>query len=111
MRRFRPFHPRRWARRFVRSERGATAVEFALVSVPLIALILGALELALVVLAVITLENATESAGRMIRTGEFQTGANNSRTDFKGLVCARMGWLASQCASGLTVDVRVFNDF
>lgn len=111
MRGFRPSHPDRLTRRFIRSDRGATAVEFALVSVPLIALVLGILELALVTLVVTTLEAATESAGRMIRTGEFQTSANNSRTDFKGLVCARMNWLAGQCNASLTVDVRVFNDF
>jgi Flp pilus assembly protein TadG len=111
MRRFTPLHPGRLARRFIRSERGATAVEFAIVSVPLIALVLGIMELALVTLVVTTLEGATESAGRMIRTGEFQTSAANSRTDFKSLVCQRMSWLTSQCNTSLTVDVRVFNDF
>ena len=104
------FDPR-WIRRFARSERGATAVEFALVSVPLIALVLGTLELAMVILVVTSLEGATESAARMIRTGEFQTSNANTRADFRTLVCSRMGWLSSQCDEHLTVDVRVFNDF
>jgi Flp pilus assembly protein TadG len=97
--------------RFRRAERGATAVEFALISLPLIALIMGTLELALVLIVVTTLESATESASRMIRTGEFQTSAANTRTDFKGLVCQRMSWLSAQCSSNLTVTVQVFNDF
>jgi Flp pilus assembly protein TadG len=105
-----PLRPQ-WIRRFARAEQGATAVEFALVSVPLIALVLGTLELAMVILVVTSLESANESAARMIRTGEFQTGAANTRTDFKTLVCSRMGWLSSQCNGNLTVDVRVFNDF
>jgi Flp pilus assembly protein TadG len=100
-----------WLRRFGRAERGATAVEFALVSVPLLMLILGTLELAMVILVITSLETATEYAGRRIRTGEFQTGGANSKADFAGLVCQQMGWLQAQCATSLTVDVRVFNDF
>ena len=101
----------RFIGRFRRAERGATAVEFALISLPLIALIMGTLELALVLIVVTTLETATESAARMIRTGEFQTSAANTRADFKGLVCQRMSWLSAQCPSDLTVTVQVFNDF
>src|SRR4249920_1192115 len=80
----------RFVARFVGAERGATAIEFALISLPLIALIMGTLELALVLLVVTTLETATESASRLIRTGEFQTSAATTRADFKGLVCQRM---------------------
>jgi Flp pilus assembly protein TadG len=72
---------------------------------------MGILELGLIILVVTTLESATESAARMIRTGEFQTSAANTRADFKTLVCNRMGWLTNQCNANLTVDVRTFNDF
>jgi Flp pilus assembly protein TadG len=100
-----------WLRRFARAERGATAVEFALVSVPLLMLLVGTLELALVILVITSLQTATEGAARRIRTGEFQTGGASSQADFKALVCQQMGWLTSQCDASLTVDVRVFNDF
>lgn len=102
---------RRLARRFVREDNGATAVEFALVSLPLLMLIFGVLELALVLLVVSTLDSATMAASREIRTGEFQTSAANAKADFKALVCQRMNWLNGQCASNLTVDVQTVDDF
>lgn len=111
MRKFSPFHPLRWLRGFARAEQGVTAVEFALVSVPLLMLILGIVELAMVILVTTSLETATETASRTIRTGEFQTSAANSRADFRNLVCNGMSWLQNQCAANLTTDVRVFNDF
>lgn len=101
----------RFAARFWRAERGATAVEFALVSLPLVTLVMGMLELAIVILVVTTLETASEYSARMIRTGEFQTSAANTRADFKALVCSRMGWLNGQCASNLTVTVQTFPSF
>lgn len=111
MRRFPPSRLGKFAARFGRAERGATAVEFALISLPLIGLILGTLELAMILLVVTSLETATEGASRRIRTGEFQTSAANTRADFKALVCGGMSWLSSQCNSNLTVTSQVFNDF
>jgi len=111
VRRFRSLLPSRFLGRFARSRDGATAVELALVSVPLFALTMGTLELMVLMLVAATQETATESAGRMIRTGEFQTATAHSSADFKGLVCNRMGWLSARCNTDLTVDVRVFNDF
>ena len=98
-------------KRFARADRGATAVEFAMVSLPLMVLIFGVIELAMVLLVCTTLESATESAARMIRTGEFQTSASNTRADFKALVCARMSWLSAKCASDLWIDVRTYSNF
>ena len=100
-----------FAARFGRAERGATAVEFALISLPLIGLILGTLELAMILLVVTSLETATEVASRQIRTGEFQTSAASTRADFKALVCGGMSWLSSQCNANLTVTSQVFSDF
>lgn len=111
MRRFPSLRLSEFVKRFGRAERGATAVEFALISLPLIALILGTLELAMILLVVTSLETATEGASRRIRTGEFQTSAANTRADFKALVCSGMSWLSSQCNANLTVTSQVFNDF
>ncbi len=111
MRRFPSLRLSEFVKRFGRAERGATAVEFALISLPLIALILGTLELAMILLVVTSLETATEGASRRIRTGEFQTSAANTRADFKALVCGGMSWLSSQCNANLTVTSQVFNDF
>jgi len=98
-------------RRFNRAERGAAAVEFSLVMLPFLTLVFGIVELALVLLVCTSLESATASAARSIRTGEFQQSGSNTKTDFKTLVCARMSWLAASCASNLWVDVRTFSNF
>ena len=97
--------------RFARADRGATAIEFAMISLPLMLLIFGVLELAMVLLVATTMEAATESAARMIRTGEFQSSGSSTKADFKALVCARMSWLSAKCNTDLWVDVRTFNDF
>jgi Flp pilus assembly protein TadG len=101
----------KFAARFARADRGATAIEFAMVSLPLMALIFGVIELAMVLLVSTSLETAVESASRLIRTGEFQTSASSTKADFKALVCQRMSFLGPRCAANLYVDVRTFNDF
>jgi len=102
-----------FVRRFADARRGAVAVEFAFVAFPFILLLFGILELALVFIVTTTLESATESAGRKIRTGEFQTGASHTKKDFRDSVCARMTWLSTPCQDNLYIDVRTFaaNDF
>ncbi len=97
-------------RRFVAARRGATAVEFALVAAPFLALMFGVLELGLVFMVSTTLDNATEAAARTIRTGQLQ-GAGGSASSFKTAVCDNMTWLGSSCSGKLTVDVRTFPKF
>lgn len=102
---------RGFARRFARAERGVTALEFALISLPLMLMTFGLLELALVFLVGATLDTATEVASRQIRTGEFQVSAANTQADFKNLVCAKMAFLTGQCAANLWIDVQTFSTF
>lgn len=101
----------RFASRFACAERGATAVEFGLVSLPILAMIFGLLELAMVFMVATTLDQATQAAARQIRTGEFQTSAAPSQVNFKALVCQNMTWLQSQCASALWLDVQTFTNY
>lgn len=98
-------------RKFARAERGATAVEFGLICVPLFMLICGTLELGGVFLAMTTLETATETAARMIRTGQFQQGTSTAKVDFKTLVCNNMTWLQSSCASNAYVESQTFASY
>jgi Flp pilus assembly protein TadG len=110
----RPSRLRSLTQRFARAERGATAVEFALVSLPLLVLVFGVLELGLLLLVSSTLDLATQSAARDIRTGRFQTALATptvTRDGFKALVCSKMTWLSTQCASQLSLDVRTFANF
>jgi Flp pilus assembly protein TadG len=107
---------RSWTRRFLRHERGATAVEFALVATPFLALLLGIIELGLIFMGSVTLDNATQAAARKIRTGQVvsPTGAaakEVSRGAFRDAVCNGMGWMKDDCTANLVVDVRTFTQF
>ncbi len=105
------FPPQHRLRRFARDNRGATAVEMALVATPFFALLFGIIELGMIFLVSSSLENATAQAARTIRTGEFQTGGATSVDNFKTAICANFGWLQSDCAANLAVDVRTFATF
>jgi Flp pilus assembly protein TadG len=81
--------PARLARRFLRQEEGAAAVEFALVATPFLALAFAILEMALVFFAGQTLESATADSTRLIMTGQAQL-AGYDETQFKTAVCDRV---------------------
>ncbi|MGQ3018070.1 TadE/TadG family type IV pilus assembly protein [Phenylobacterium sp.] len=98
-------------RRFARARQGATAVEFAFIAGPLLMLIFGVLELAMVFMVATTLEGATAAAARPLRTGAMQTAGTASKDEFAKAVCARMSWLGASCAGNLQVDVRTYADF
>ena len=82
-----------------------------MISLPMLLLTFGLLEIAMVFLVGTTLDRATETASREIRTGEFQTSAANQQNDFKTLVCGYMSWLSPQCPTNLWLDVRTFSNF
>lgn len=92
-----------------KSEDGFTAVEFALVIIPFLAILFAIIEVALVYFATFSLENATEQAARLIRTGQAQ-GGTFSAADFKQEVCDRIP-IFLNCDSNLFVDVRSFATF
>ena len=97
----------RWLRRFVRKEDGSSAVEFALIAAPFMALIFAILETALVFFSGQALETAVADASRLILTGQAQT-QGMSQTTFKDAVCARIFGLFD-CQSGVYVDVKKFS--
>lgn len=103
-------NPLSWFKRFARARRGATTVEFAFVAIPFLALVFGVLELGLVFMASTTLDNATDTVARRIRTGQFQT-AGGTKATFKTAICTEMTWLAADCPSKLYVDVKTFPKF
>ena len=101
--------PARLARRFVRQQDGAAAVEFALIATPFLALIFAILETAMVFFAGQTMEATVAESARLIMTGQAQT-AGYSKSDFKAAVCARVYGLFD-CANGMTVDVKTYANF
>jgi Flp pilus assembly protein TadG len=92
--------------------RGATAVEFAIISVPFFALLFTLVELGSMFAASTTIEAATASAARQIRTGQLQSGASNNPTAFKTMVCNGMSWISTaDCMANMSLDVRTFSSF
>lgn len=101
----------RFARRFALGRRGAAAVEFALVSIPFLALTFGIIEIGLIYFVSISLENATYSAAREIRTGQLQTSGGSTAASFTTLICNDMSWMGASCSSNLSVSVQTFSTF
>jgi Flp pilus assembly protein TadG len=103
---------------FARADRGAAAVEFALISVPFIALMLAIFQTAVVLFAAQALETATEAAARQIMTGQAQS-SNLSLAQFRNLICpTASGGVQPGNAlpalidcSKLIIDVRVASGF
>jgi Flp pilus assembly protein TadG len=101
--------PGRLARRFVRQQDGAAAIEFALVAAPFLALMFAILETAMVFFAGQTLEAAAADSARLIMTGQAQT-AGYSASDFKTQVCNRIYGLFD-CAGGVYISVKSYSSF
>ncbi len=99
---------RAWSTRFLRARRGATAVEFALVATPLIALILFALQLAIVFFFDQALQTVTAEAARMLMVGSAQK-AGMTQSQFATAVCADAP-SAFTCGK-LMIDVESFNAY
>jgi Flp pilus assembly protein TadG len=97
------------ARRFVKHQEGAAAIEFGMVAAPFLALMFAIMETALVFFAGQALETAAADSARMIMTGQAQTQAF-SNGDFKNAVCSKVYGLFN-CGSGIYVDVKTFPSF
>lgn len=106
-------------RRFRRAERGALAVEFALIAPFFFGLLFGILEIALTFWSTQVLETAVSNAARQIYTGSFQTTAANdpaasgfnsatALSNFKSAVCANVTAVFN-CQRLISVDVRAIH--
>jgi len=78
----------RSCKNFIGATRGATAVEFALIAAPFLALLVALLQTALVFFAGRVLDETTEQASRYILTGQAQT-ANMTQSGFATWVCGK----------------------
>ena len=95
-------------RRFLRDREGATAVEFAILAIPFMALIGATFESALCFLAGQILDTAVADAGRLIRTGQAQASGYSAST-FKTQVCNRL-YVLFTC-DNLAIDSKVYTNF
>jgi Flp pilus assembly protein TadG len=94
-------HNRR--RRFLADENGATAVEFALVAAPFVALLVAIIQTFIVIFAAQLLETVVTQSSRLILTGQAQS-ANMTQSQFAAQVCAQVVILFN--CSNLMIDVQ-----
>jgi Flp pilus assembly protein TadG len=94
--------------RFTRECSGASAIEFAMLALPVILLVLATFEVGLVYFANYSLENGVTEAARMIRTGQAQAQAFDAGK-FKTEVCKYIS--APLDCAGIRLDVRHFSNF
>jgi Flp pilus assembly protein TadG len=78
--------PPRLRNDFLRCERAATAVEFALVATPFLALVIAMLQTMLVFFAERALDEVVGEASRMIQTGQAQA-SNMTQSQFASWIC------------------------
>ena len=106
------FWPRRISRRFRDNEDGATAVEFAIISVPFLGLLFAIFETAFVFFVTEALESAVANASRAIMTGQVYASNYSSAAAFRdGVVCPTATGTTTLIPSFITcgnlvVDVR-----
>lgn len=104
----------RSSKHFALCKKGATAVEFALVAAPFLALLVALFETALVFFAGRVLDEVTEEASRYILTGQAQQ-ANITQAQFNNYVCTSANTAALVSAlfncNNLMVNVANYADF
>lgn len=97
------------ARRMVRDQDGAAAVEFAMVAAPFLAMVFAIIETSIVFFAGQALETAAADSARLIMTGQAQI-AGYDKAKFKEAVCGKIYGLFN-CSAGLHVDVKSYPAF
>ena len=98
---------RSW-KRYVRCNGGASAVEFALIAAPFLALLVAIVQTALVFFAGRLLDETTEQASRYILTGQAQT-SGMTQAQFANYVCQKSASLFT-CANFM-VNVQNYGSF
>lgn len=94
---------------FGRDERGATAVEFALIAPLLFLTLFSLVEIGMLGMMTSGLDNAVGDAARMIRTGRDD--GPTSAPGFETAICDKLGGNPTDCRSRLTVSVQKFTRF
>ena len=84
----------RWARTLLsrgwRDRSGTTAGEFAIIAPIFFSIVLGVIQVAIVWFAKTELQSATESAARLVLTGQTSATAYNTQAKFLNALCANL---------------------
>jgi Flp pilus assembly protein TadG len=100
----------RLRRRWRRDERGAAAIEFAIIAPVFFFLMFVIAETALVFVAEQVLDNAVFETARLIRTGQVQQGGM-SPADFKQEVCDRISVFIDCTGTNFYLEVKAYDTF
>ena len=95
-------------RQFARAQRGATAVEFALIAPLFLGTLLVIFQVCIYLLAQQALQNAATQAGRLFMTN---SGQSLSQAQYKQAICNSYLPTALFSCSNLIVVVQSYNDF
>ncbi|MGQ0484328.1 MAG: TadE/TadG family type IV pilus assembly protein [Hyphomicrobiales bacterium] len=104
---------RRFLRRFLKSQGGAAAVEFALVAGPFFFVLGTICETGLMLFTEYVLQNSVQEGSRAVRTGQVTTtlgGLKMTEGQFKAIVCGSVK-VVVDCNTGVTVYVNSANNF
>lgn len=94
--------------RFGAAQRGATAVEFALIAPAFLATLIALFEITMFLFAQQTLQTAAVSAGRLIMTGQVQNG-NVTQAQFATTVCPMVQAIFN--CNNLMINVESYSSF
>jgi Flp pilus assembly protein TadG len=98
------------ARMRAQSRKGSAAIEFAMVAPVLFLMIFGIIECGVIYFGSSALQNATDDAGRLVRTGQA---VGWTASQFKAQICGEMSGLltTATCTANLQVDIRQYSSF
>jgi Flp pilus assembly protein TadG len=92
-----------------RSQRGATAVEFALIAPIFLATLIAIFEVALFLFAQQYLQTAATEAGRQFMTGQAQNSGQNEQQFIQSVICPQIQTLFN--CSSVMVNVQSYSSF
>ncbi|MER9948053.1 TadE/TadG family type IV pilus assembly protein [Mesorhizobium sp. M0047] len=97
--------------RFLRDRRGATAIEFAILSVPFALLVFAILESCISFASQEVMANITDDVARQLRTGQLKA-ADVTKDSLTTTICTKLEIMVSQdCPNQLLVDLRQYATF
>lgn len=100
---------RRAATLRARSRSGSAMLEFAMVAPIFFVLLLGILETGIIFFAQSTLLNATQDAGRLVRTGQAQD-SGMTQDQFRTFICNEISAILP-CDGNLQIDLESYPSF
>ena len=90
-------------------QKGSAAIEFTLVAPVFFALMMGIVEGGLVYVSQATLQNAVGDMGRLIRTGQAQSGGL-TKEQFRTQLCGKISALLD-CDTNLQINVQAYTNY